>query len=325
MLPTSQYHVCPDSILKQRADHALQLFAERIRKSTASKWLAPWIQGPRVKVTPSGWWWPLGLKRSGIGWTPQEIQGISMVLDPSDLQHAGDLVPIDGSWGGSAGTSILQGFLGDFWCFVCKVHCWHSSTDQPFSKSWAVFTWNSGVLPLSLGLFPWRMEWIHTLGAPWLQRRPAPRAHRLWWCLGKVISRFYEPKTAILKEANHVLHGNNNFLWFFYWTEFLVCFLLWLKHMGLRLQIEAAGEDLRWWSPSWLNLAAEERPQTLMNFLPELSNVSRDLMALVQKTWFHTMISRWFSQLQIANLWYKPPFISRAGDFPFPWPEATCC
>lgn len=33
---------------------------------------------------------------------------------------------------------------------------------------------------------------------------------------GKVISRFYEPKTAILKEANHVLHGNNNFLWFFY-------------------------------------------------------------------------------------------------------------
>lgn len=32
---------------------------------------------------------------------------------------------------------------------------------------------------------------------------------------------------------------------------------------------------LEWWSPSWLNLAAEERPQTLMNFLPELSNVSR--------------------------------------------------
>lgn len=55
-------------------------------------------------------------------WLNQEILGISMVLDPSDLQHAGDLVPIDGSWGGSAGTSILQGFLGDFWCFVCKVH-----------------------------------------------------------------------------------------------------------------------------------------------------------------------------------------------------------
>jgi hypothetical protein len=62
-----------------------------------------------------------------------------------------------------------------------------------------------------------------------------------------------------------------------------------------------------------------------MNFLPELSNVSRDLMALVQETWFHTMVSRWFSQLQIENLWYKPPFIYRAGDFPFPWPEATCC
>ena len=41
---------CPDAILKQRADHALQLFAERIRKSTASKWLVP---STTTEVTPT--------------------------------------------------------------------------------------------------------------------------------------------------------------------------------------------------------------------------------------------------------------------------------
>ena len=34
---------------------------------------------------------------------------------------------------------------------------------------------------------------------------------------------------------------------------------------------------LSWWSPSWLNLAPTERPQMLVNFLPELSNASRRL------------------------------------------------
>ena len=57
--------------------------------------------------------------------------------------HAGDLVPIDASWGGSAGTSILQGFLGDFFGNLrMQARCTrHSSTDQGlFSPGTQVFS-----------------------------------------------------------------------------------------------------------------------------------------------------------------------------------------